>query len=190
MLTKEAWDASDLNFDHYIKSVTNELPVEINEELYLYFAEVVPPAVDVACSGYLMGEAVDTTPDYQFTYMAFVERGKKYYYIGDLTEAQFEEELKKVYTFYGRLSPSGGWIIDSFFGGDSLKRIISCLYKEDHHWEQHATSQDNWYFRFFVNYDKHMLAAYIEGDFVVTHHVNHDHFVMEYHVACSFYRHC
>lgn len=88
MKTKKEWDESGLHADRYMQPGD-----EIDEELYLYFAEVVPP-YESLISGFMMGEPVDEVNG-EYTFMCFTHIDEVYRYMGELTEGQFFKIIDK-----------------------------------------------------------------------------------------------
>lgn len=94
-------------------------------------------------------------------------------------------ETNKIYK--GRLSASGGWIVEEHIPFD-ISYVASQLPRSEG-WMKQATPQDNWYFGHFVNFEKNMMVTYVEGDLITVYHVNNYWFEHEWHRANAFYQH-
>jgi len=79
------------------KSATEWLQAgdEVDEELYYYFLEVVPPAI-MKGGAFAVGEPLRYNENHDPVYQCFRLTGhtnNKYYYMGELTKREFAEKL-------------------------------------------------------------------------------------------------
>ena len=61
---------------------------EISEGVYEYYLEALPPALWLT-RGFLCGEAASHNSENIAVYSAFIKRGDRYYYVGNMTKQEF-----------------------------------------------------------------------------------------------------
>jgi len=91
MKTFKAWQESDSRtFDDYVNVYE-----EIDEEMYWYFLEILPP---IYCqSGFLVSEPYSYCAKYNTeTYGCFIQLGDKYYTLGNISPKAVDDELSNL----------------------------------------------------------------------------------------------
>ena len=88
--TYKGWmQSSHSTFSTYVQ--VND---EIDEDMYYYFMEVVPP-LDAGPCWFLMGEAIDHDMNGQIRHDLFIEKDNKFYFKGPHNEAQIDEYIQR-----------------------------------------------------------------------------------------------
>ena len=92
MITKKQREDSKMDFGKFMSSKLNEdnAPVQIDDEMYFYFLEVLPPR-KMTGYGFLVGEPYTHNSQGEGVYECFLESlNNKYFYAGLKTVKEFQ----------------------------------------------------------------------------------------------------